>query len=120
MRTLHSQAARAAVLAAVPQATVILSDPAGTDRMLALALISLPAPARRQGHGHAALAALTAYADAHGLTLALTPDDGFGTPITPLVRFYRSHGFIPNHGRAKDYRTMHMMIRQPLDRSSDA
>lgn len=120
MRTLHSQAARAAVLAAAPHATVILADPRGADGLLALALLSLPAPLRRQGHGTQALLALTAYADAQGLTLALTPDAGFGTPIVPLTRFYRAHGFTPNHGRHKDYRTQHMMIRVPLDTSASS
>lgn len=69
---------------------------------------------RRTGEATAALNALTAYADAHHLTLALTPDPIFGTPKAALVRLYARHGFIPNSGRNRSYEILDTMYRRPL------
>jgi GNAT superfamily N-acetyltransferase len=77
---------------------------------LHLDLIRIEREHRRKGQGHAAMAALTAYADRYGLTLALTPDDVLGTPKRALVRFYASHGFTPN----TDSRILDTMIRRPV------
>jgi len=105
-------AAREAIRSAAPCATVTLHHPYGAPDVLALDLISVPRSEQRHGQGTQALAALTTLADRHGLTLALTPDSGFGTPMTVLHRFYRAHGFHPNRSRLE---LSYAWIREPLD-----
>lgn len=96
---------------------------------LELEHIAVPTGRQGQGQGSAAMADLTAYADAAGKRLVLTPesrDDGQGsTPRNRLVRFYKRHGFVENKGRARDFSTTAGMIREPrtrgaFEQSSDA
>lgn len=110
VRNAHALGARAAIAAAAPQAIVTIHE---DGFFLSLELLAVPATQQRQGIGSRALAALTGYADRNGLALALTPDSGFGTPRTVLERLYRAHGFRPNHGRTRDFRTRNTFTRYP-------
>jgi GNAT superfamily N-acetyltransferase len=78
-----------------------------------LSRLVVPKGARNDGTGSAVMAALTAYADAHGLPLATTPSADFGGSVARLRRFYARSGFAPNKGRARDYGTQETMIRRP-------
>jgi len=90
---LYAPAAATAMRAAAPAAVLDVRDK-GPQRV-SLTMLSLPAASRRSGQGSAAMAALTAYADAHSLTVTLTPDSSLGTPLAVLHRFYRAYGFHP-------------------------
>lgn len=107
----HAAAATAAMRVAAPHTYPIVR--AGQSA-LHLDNLSTAAPRRRTGQATAALAALTAYADAHGLTLALTPDDIYGTPKRVLVSLYARHGFIPNTGRNRNLTLVDTMYRHPV------
>ena len=82
-----------------------------------LELAHIAAQEQGTGAGSAAMAELTAYADALGKRIILTPqsrDDGKGsTPRSRLVRFYKRHGFKENKGKARDFSTTAGMIREP-------
>jgi GNAT superfamily N-acetyltransferase len=78
-----------------------------------LSALIVPKGARNSGTGSAVLAALTAYADAHGLPLATSPCADFGGSVARLRRFYARFGFAPNKGRSRDYGTQETMIRRP-------
>jgi GNAT superfamily N-acetyltransferase len=78
-----------------------------------LSALIVPKGERNSGTGSAVLAALAAYADAHGLALATTPSADFGGSVARLRRFYARFGFAPNKGRSRDYGTQETMIRRP-------
>lgn len=86
-----------------------------TRRGLVLNMIKVPADRRGQGTGDAVLSELTAYADAHGLPMELTPEvpDGERGSNAKLERWYARHGFVANRGRNRDYETTAGMIRRP-------
>jgi len=81
----------------------------------ALSMIKVPKHMQRQGIGSYAMKAINHYADHHGKTITLSPESmGKGQPSkSKLVSFYRSHGYMPNKGRNKDYRFSDSMIRSP-------
>lgn len=85
--------------------------------LLKLDNIIVPQDGRKQGTGSAALQAITQFADANGLRMALTPglqDDRHGTTSRArLVRFYKRFGFVENKGRSKDFTIGEGMIREP-------
>ena len=66
-----------------------------------------------QGAGTAYMQQLVDYADRVGKTLALTPSGDFGGSVKRLREFYSRFGFVPNKGRAKDFRTQESFIREP-------
>lgn len=71
---------------------------------------------RQQGIGSAVLRAITAAADKHGDTLALTPEAmEHTTSRARLVRFYKGFGFIENTGRNRDFATQEAMYRRPQE-----
>jgi hypothetical protein len=72
---------------------------------------------RGKGHAGAALKGLTSLADKHGVTLHLTPEPLAGDRTTKkarLTQWYKSHGFVPNSGRNKDYAISDTMLRPPV------
>lgn len=99
------------MLVAAPVCTVWIED--RSPARLSLSIISTPPEHRRKGHATAALAALTAFADTHGLALSLTPDGGFqghtGMSTAQLTSLYRAHGFRPH----RDQSVMDTMLRLP-------
>lgn len=71
-------------------------------------------PAERgKGRAEAAVADLTRVADEQGWTLALTPDNCWGSSKTRLTAWYRRHGFAPNKGRNRDFEINEEMYRRP-------
>lgn len=74
---------------------------------------------RGQGAGEAAMRLLTAWADEHGVTLALTPDPhplpGERRMNTRRLRsWYVRHGFATNRGRRnRDFTITETMVRRP-------
>ena len=55
---------------------------------------------------------LSSYADRQGkrITLSQAPEKG---KKQKLANFYKSHGFVPNKGRNKDFTTRDTHIRNP-------
>jgi GNAT superfamily N-acetyltransferase len=71
---------------------------------------------RRQGIGSQIINRIKQFADKHNLIITLSPEPDRGFKAK-LDKFYKSHGFIPNKGRHKDYRLSNMfgrsMFRKP-------
>lgn len=88
-----------------------------TDGAIRLSSLIVPRDGRGEGRGTTAMEDLTAFADAHGRRLVLTPaiqDRHHGTTSqSRLIAFYKRFGFALNKGRHKDFRYMDMMIREP-------
>jgi GNAT superfamily N-acetyltransferase len=78
-----------------------------------LQLSQIVVPQRNSGIGTAVMQELTKFADRHGLTMTLTPDNSYGGSVARLKVFYRRFGFVPNKGRRKDYRFSNSMLRRP-------
>lgn len=57
--------------------------------------------------------AIDKFADEHNLTVSLDPDPQ-PRYKKKLTDFYKSHGFIKNKGRNKDFRISEPMYRKPL------
>lgn len=67
---------------------------------------------RKRGLGSALMGEITQLCDKYNLLCTLTPA-GEETPMTVLLRFYKSFGFVPNKGRNKDFKFIDSMIRYP-------
>lgn len=80
---------------------------------LVLHQIVVPKDERQSGVGGHVMRHLTAHADAHGDTMALTPSKDYGGSVARLKTFYKRHGFKPNSGSSRDYSTSESMIREP-------
>lgn len=94
-KTLFAPGAKRAMLSAAPDINIQTHDHPQLKNTIILDLILIPASERRQNLGTRALIALTEYADTHNLTILLTADNTFGTPLRILYAFYASHGFVP-------------------------
>lgn len=70
------------------------------DKSLYIADIRVKTPG--QGIGSKVMADIKAFADAHNLTITLSPQAD-PRKKEKLRRFYKRHGFIPNKGRHADY-----------------
>ena len=84
-----------------------------SDNRLELSHISVPKQHQRKGVGNLAMKDLTQFADKHSLMMHLTPATDWGSSKTGLEKFYKSHDFVPNKGRNKDFRVMSTMLRHP-------
>lgn len=71
------------------------------------------AQTKNRGNGTKAMQAIADYADAHGLAVALTPDDMYGGSVPRLTEFYKRFGFTPNRGSKRDFSTRESMVRPP-------
>jgi 2'-5' RNA ligase/predicted GNAT family N-acyltransferase len=80
---------------------------------LTISKIVVPKEQRGNGKGTQIMQAILQYADAHDLTIALTPDTTFGGSKGRLVSFYTNLGFVRNTGRNKDFRVRETMLRTP-------
>ena len=80
----------------------------------AIDLVTTPRGKRGEGSARAALTTFLKTTDAAGITMFLTaePRDK-GITKGGLVDFYKSLGFKRNSGRARDFRSMNGMVRQP-------
>ncbi len=76
--------------------------------------IVVPKGDRGKGIGSSAMKTLTDHADKHGHKITLSPATDFGASSkTRLVKFYKSHGFVENKGKHKDYTISETMYRNP-------
>ncbi len=75
--------------------------------------IVVPKDRRNEGIGSKAMKHIISHADKHQKRVTLTPSSDFGGSKTRLVKFYKSHGFVENKGRNKDYSTRETMYRDP-------
>lgn len=82
---------------------------------IVLSMIRTTDTAQGTGKASAALDELLRHADAHGKTVALTPEQvgRGGLSTTALRKWYGSRGFVPNKGRAKDFAFTQSYIRAP-------
>ncbi len=80
----------------------------------AIDLVTTPRAKRGEGSARAALTTFLKATDKAGITLFLTasPRDK-GITKSGLEEFYKSVGFKRNAGRARDFRSMNGMVRQP-------
>ena len=84
------------------------------DGVISVKRVLTPQKARGKGNARRAMDDLVAEADARGMTIALTPEPmDVRTTKGGLEKFYRSLGFVPNKGRAKDYSISESFIRPP-------
>jgi len=87
--------------------------------LITLSKIVVPKESRGVGLGSEAMRQLTAHADKHGKTISLTPDTNFGaSSVQRLKDFYKSHGFVENKGRNKDFSINESMYRAPIKSTS--
>lgn len=96
-------------------------DLLGSGDRITLSRIELPKEGRQQGSGSKIMADLTAWADANGKTIALTPSADFGGNKKRLVEFYKRFGFIENKGKNRDFEISEAMYRpavQTLNQSA--
>lgn len=85
----------------------------GNGDTVTLSRIELPAEGREKGAGTKVMQELTAWADANGKKLALTPSADFGGNKKRLGEFYKRFGFVDNKGKNKDYEVSESMVRDP-------
>ena len=78
---------------------------------LTLSKIVVPEESRESGIGSQVMDEITQYADAQGLSMALTPEDSYGGNVKRLNKFYNNFGFVPNKGKNKDYSFMESYVR---------
>ena len=84
------------------------------DGVIRLDKIVVPQSGRGKGIGTAFMNDLTAYADATGQRIALSPSKDFGaSSIKRLDEFYKQFGFKPNAGRSKDFAISETRVREP-------
>jgi GNAT superfamily N-acetyltransferase len=84
------------------------------EHTITLHKIVVPKHLRSQGIGSKKMKELTSYADSKGKKIALTPSTHFGgSSVARLKKFYKSHGFIENKGKNRDYQNNESMIRHP-------
>lgn len=82
--------------------------------ILTLHSIVVPKEHRGKGVGSSIMQAVNAHADKHNATVALTPDTSYGgSSVSRLKKFYKSHGYVENKGRHKDYTLSESMHRKP-------
>ena len=110
--TLGQGAAPAQSVREVPSTGLSVSVSETADRVV---LSKITADTRGEGAGTAYMEALTAYADATGKQIALTPSADFGGTVTRLHKFYKRFGFVENKGKNKDFTTQEAMVREPVD-----
>lgn len=91
------------------QATIV----SRTDGVITVDRIFIPDELRGRGHARRAMEALTAWADEHGYTLALTPTSEWGASKARLEKFYGAFGFEFNRGRSRDLSISYTMLRAP-------
>ena len=89
----------------------VQADVSEKGNILTLSKISVPKELRKKGHADAYMNDLVKLADEEGKAIALTPSDSFGANKNKLSRWYKTHGFVPNKGRNKDFSTRESMIR---------
>lgn len=80
---------------------------------LTVSKIVVPKEKRNQGIGSQSMKAINAHADKHKLKVVLTPSSDFGGTKSRLVKFYKSHGYVENKGKNKDFSTRETMYREP-------
>lgn len=83
-------------------------------KRIEISMVKTPEADRGQGGARRALERLLAMADQQGMQVVLTAEPmDKKTSKTKLEAFYKSLGFVPNKGKAKDFTTMAGMVREP-------
>lgn len=80
---------------------------------LNLSRIVVPKENRSSGIGTSVMNTLKNHADSTGKTITLSPSSSFGGSVTRLKKFYKSHGFVENKGKNKDFTISDSMYRNP-------
>lgn len=87
-------------------------SPEWTQGYVRISVLRVPADRQGEGYGSAIMRGLCEIADARGWTLTVTPDVTTGITTNPrLIKFYQRFGFRMNRGRAKDFDTQAVMVR---------
>lgn len=92
----------------------------GSGNIATLGRIELPTDSRNIGTGTQIMQRITAWADANGKTVALSPSSDFGGNKSRLNEFYKRFGFVENKGRNKDYEISETMYREPQEQNLQA
>jgi GNAT superfamily N-acetyltransferase len=86
----------------------------GNHKHSTLSMIHVPKQHQKKGIGTEVMHAIGKYADHHGRTVGLSPEkQPDGPSKSKLTDWYKSHNYVANKGRNKDYRFSDTMIRQP-------
>lgn len=91
-------------------------DLLGRGQRALLSRIELPKGERQQGAGTQIMQEITAWADANGVTVSLSPSGDFGGSKARLVGFYKRFGFVENKGKNRDFEISEAMYREPMRR----
>jgi GNAT superfamily N-acetyltransferase len=87
------------------------------DDAIYIQIITIKKEFRGQGYGKKIIKEIKDFADKYDLTIYLSPEPEKGYK-EKLSKFYKSHGFVDNKGRKKDYRLSSMfgrtMYRRPM------
>ena len=84
------------------------------DDLVRLSQIEVDKASRGEGVGSKALREVAKWADANGKTITLTPEAEKGKKAK-LEAWYKSHGFVRNKGKVKDFRSQDSWIRLPQE-----
>lgn len=84
-------------------------------KIIKLHRIVVPKEKRGQGIGSKAIKHLHEYADKKGKLVALTPSKDFGGSVSRLKKFYKSHGYVENKGKNRDFSHTESMYRKTKD-----
>lgn len=83
-----------------------------------LGMIKVPKEHQKKGIGSNIMKAISKYADHHQRTVSLSPEKRPGGPSkSKLEDWYKTHGYVHNKGRNKDFRFSDTMIRTPKPKS---
>lgn len=85
----------------------------GRDQNVTLHRIELPSDLRESGAGTQVMQRIMEWADAGGITVALSPTADFGGSKRRLAGFYKRFGFTNNAGANKNYAISETMYRSP-------
>ncbi len=79
-----------------------------------LSMIHVSKEHQRKGIGTEVMKSIGSYADKHKRIVTLSPEKRPNGPSkSKLESWYKSHGFVHNKGRNKDFRFSDSMIRMP-------
>jgi predicted GNAT family N-acyltransferase len=89
-------------------------------RGIELSKVVVPKEKRGGGLGSKFMKELASHADKEGKRIVLSPSKDFGaSSVDRLKTFYKSHGFVENKGKNKDYEISHSMYRNPSKKEKE-
>ena len=88
-------------------------DKSEKGNKITISKMVVPKEHRGKGIGTKHLKKILDDADKRKKTVALTPSKDFGGKLGKLKKFYKSHGFIENKGKNRDFEISESYYRKP-------